>query len=82
MIQEEGESEIEYRTDPKSNKIRQIPFLLGGIVWTSLIVVVLVIPLWYNYSTKTDKTSFMVFQTSAIEKDGNSIKETRIIQVR
>ena len=86
------ESEIECRANPKSDSeerkekcqkfVRQIPFLLGGIVWTSLIVVALVIPLWYNYSTKIDKTSYMVFQTSAIEKDGHSIKETRIIQVR
>ena len=72
----------EGRKEKRQRVVRQIPFLLAGIFWTSLIVVALVIPLWYNYSTKIDKTSYMVFQTSAIEKDGNSIRETRIIQVR
>ena len=70
------------RKEKRQRVVRQIPILLAGIVWTSLILVALVIPLWYNYSTKIDKTSYMVFQTSPIEKDGNSIKETRIIQVR
>ena len=87
VIPEENESEVECgtpegRKEKRQRVIRQIPFLLAGIFWTSLIVVALVIPLWYNYSTKIDKTSYMVFQTSAIEKDGNSIRETRIIQVR
>ena len=70
------------RKEKRQRVVRQIPFLLAGIVWTSLILVALVIPLWYNYSTKIDKTSYMFFQTSAIEKDENSIKETRIIKVR
>ena len=73
---------LDERKEKRQRVVRQIPFLLARIVWTSLIVVALVIPLWYNYSTKIDKTSYLVFQTSEIEKDGNSIKETRIIQVR
>ena len=72
----------EGRKEKRQRVVRQIPFLLAGMFWTSLIVVALVIPLWYNYQTKIDKTSYMVFQTSAIQKDGNSLKETRIIQVR